>query len=218
LPHHSHPPDTTEKSMRNLIYPLNWEELFAYVGFPAFLKPYSGGGWKHVYKVHSPEEFFEFYNQTGDLCMTLQHGVEFEDYYRCYVVGQEKVHIMKYDPRAPHHERYVKGNPQPGAALKQRIENDALALCRALGYDLNTVEFAVEGGVPYAIDFMNPAPDAEATSVGEQNFEWVVNAVAEMAVEKALGGENPVDELRWAEFLNGPRLVESRATMARKQA
>jgi hypothetical protein len=49
LPHHTHPPDTTDKSMRNLMYPLNWEEVFAYVGFPAFLKPYAGGGWKHVY-------------------------------------------------------------------------------------------------------------------------------------------------------------------------
>jgi hypothetical protein len=195
--------------MRNLIYPLNWQEIFDYVGFPAFLKPYSGGGWKHVYKVHSPEEFFHHYNQTGDLCMTLQHGVEFEDYYRCYVVGQEKVHIMKYDPRAPHHERYVKGNPQPGAALKERIDKDALALCRALGYDLNTVEFAVEDGIPYAIDFMNPAPDAEATSVGQENFEWVISAVAEMLVQKALSGENAVEELRWASFLNGPKLVES---------
>src|SRR2546425_13345651 len=81
LPHNQHPPDTTDRSMRNLIYPLNWEEVFSYVGFPAFLKPYSGGGWKHVYKVHSPEEFFHYYNQTGDLCMTLQHGVEFEEYY-----------------------------------------------------------------------------------------------------------------------------------------
>jgi len=60
LPHHKHPPDTTDQSMRNLIYPLNWDELFAYVGFPAFLKPYAGGGWKHVYKVHSPDEFFSF--------------------------------------------------------------------------------------------------------------------------------------------------------------
>jgi glutathione synthase/RimK-type ligase-like ATP-grasp enzyme len=217
LPHNQHPEGTTDQSMRNLIFPLNWQELFDYVGFPAFLKPYSGGGWKHVYKVHSPEEFFHHYNQTGDLCMTLQHGVEFEDYYRCYVVGQEKVHIMKYDPRAPHHERYVKGNPQPGAALKERIDKDALALCRALGYDLNTVEFAVEDGIPYAIDFMNPAPDAEATSVGQENFEWVINAVAEMLVQKALGGENAVEELRWASFLNGPKLVENPQARLRKK-
>jgi hypothetical protein len=193
------------------------EEVFAYVGFPAFLKPYAGGGWKHVYKVHNAEEFFHNYNQTGDLCMTLQHGVEFEDYYRCYVVGQEKVHIMKYDPKVPFHERYVKGNPSPPAKLKERIEKDALILCRALGYDLNTVEFAVEGGVPYAIDFMNPAPDADVTSVGKDNFDWIVNAVAEIAVKKALSAENSAAELRWAAFLSGPKWVDIRKQKPRKR-
>jgi glutathione synthase/RimK-type ligase-like ATP-grasp enzyme len=217
LPHHKHPPDTTDQSMRNLIYPLNWDELFAYVGFPAFLKPYAGGGWKHVYKVHSPDEFFGFYNQTGDLCMTLQHGVEFEEYFRCYVVGQEKVHIMRYDPKAPHHERYVKGNPAPAPALKERVEKDALALCRALGYDLNTVEFAVEDGVPYAIDFMNPAPDAEITSVGPENFEWAVNNVGEMLVKKAQNDGKPYDEMRWAAFLGGPKWVDLKTPRPRKQ-
>ena len=203
LPHHEHPPDTNEQSMRNLIYPLNWEEIFKYVGFPAFLKPYDGGGWKHVYKVHSPEELFERYNETGSLCMTLQRGVEFEEYFRCYVIGQEKVHIMRYDPKAPFHERYVKGNPPPTPALHERIVKDSLTLCRALGYDLNTVEFAVEGGIPYAIDFMNPAPDADIYSVGPENFEWVVQTVAEMAVKKAQSDENPNRELRWSSFLSG---------------
>jgi hypothetical protein len=203
LPHNTHPEGTTDQSMRNLIFPLNWEEIFDYVGFPAFLKPYAGGGWKHVYKVHTPEEFFHHYNQTGDLCMTLQHGVEFKEYFRCYVVGQEKVHVMHYDPRAPHHERYVKNPPPTDPKLLDRVVKDALTLCRALGYDLNTVEFAVEDGIPYAIDFMNPAPDAEITSVGQANFEWVVNAVAEMAVHKALSDENPARELRWAAFLAG---------------
>jgi glutathione synthase/RimK-type ligase-like ATP-grasp enzyme len=215
LPHNQHPPGTTDQSMRNLMFPLNWDEVFKYVGFPAFLKPYDGGGWKNVYKVDSPEEFFKAYNETGHLCMTLQHGVEFEEYFRCYVIGQEKVHIMRYDPKAPFHERYVKGNPPPSPKMRERIEKDCLTLCRALGYDLNTVEFAVEGGVPYAIDFMNPAPDAEATSVGKENFEWVVNAVAEMAVKKALSEENPARELRWAAFLAG---VPTAAKPVRKKA
>ncbi len=203
LPHKQHPPDTTEQSMRNLVFPLNWEEIFDYIGFPAFLKPHSGGGWKHVYKVHSPEEFFHRYNQTGDLCMTLQRGVEFQNYFRCYVIGQEKVHIMRYDPKAPHHERYVKGNPPAPAELQERMTRDALTLCRALGYDLNTVEFAVEDGVPYAIDFMNPAPDADVNSVGRENFEWVVGAVAELAIQKALSSERSTGELHWANFLSG---------------
>lgn len=220
LPHQAHPEGTTDQSMRNLMYPLNWDEIFAYVGFPAFLKPYSGGGWKHVYKVDSPDEFFHHYNQTGDLCMTLQHGVEFKEYFRCYVIGQEKVLIMPYDPKVPFHERYIKNPPAYDPKLLQRVEKDAITLCRALGYDLNTVEFAVEDGVPYAIDFMNPAPDAEATSVGQANFEWVVNAVAEMAVKKALSDEDPAQELRWASFLSGPKVAEMAAPKAapRKKA
>ncbi len=203
LPHKQHPPSTTERSMRNLIYPLNWEEVFAYVGFPAFLKPHSGGGWKSVYKVHNPEELFRAYDETGDLCMTLQEGIEFDAYLRCYVIGQEKVKVMAYDPRAPHHERYVKNPPPVAPALMERIIQDAIKLCRALGYDLNTVEFAVRDGVPYAIDFLNPAPDAEASSVGAENFAWVVDAVAELAVSKAQSAVNPAAELRWASFLRG---------------
>jgi len=119
--------------------------------------------------------------------------------------------LMKYDPRVPFHKRYVKGNPPAPPRLKERIEKDCLTLCRALGYDLNTVEFAVEDGVPYAIDFMNPAPDAEITSVGQENFDWIVNAVAEMAVKKAQSDENPVQELRWASFLKGIQWVDIRA-------
>jgi hypothetical protein len=200
LPHKAHPPSTTDQSMRNLIYPLNWDEIFDHIGFPAFLKPHSGGGWKNVYKVNNAEEFFHAYDQTGDLCMTLQAAVNFDDYFRCYVVGQKNVHIMRYDPLRPHDERYVHDAPPLDWVLQARIESDCLTLCRALGYDLNTVEFAMGKGIPYAIDFLNPAPDAELTSVGPDNFTWIVNTVAEYAVEEALKPSRPHD-LRWAAFL-----------------
>ena len=215
LPHKAHPPGTTGRSMRNLVHPLNWDEVFEYVGFPAFLKPFDGGGWKNVYKVDSPEEFFKAYDDTGDLCMTLQRGVNFKEYFRCYVVGQEQVHVMQYDPRAPHHERYVK-NPVPVApALMERVVGDARKLCRALGYDLNTVEFACEDGVPYAIDFLNPAPDADVHSVGQGNFDWIVNAVAELAVKKALEPPQVAREYRWSQFLHGePVAVAAKAAAA----
>lgn len=202
LPHKTHPPGTTAHSMRNLEYPLDWEGIFRYVGFPAFLKPHDGGGWKNVTKVNSPEEFSAAYDESGELCMTLQAGVNFQEYFRCYVIDRQHVHIMRYDPGAPHHLRYVPGNPPASPQLHQRMVADSLTLCRALGYDLNTVEFAVEDGVPYAIDFMNPAPDAGLESVGPDNFQWVVEHVAEMAVSRALSPpETP--ELRWAQFLNG---------------
>jgi hypothetical protein len=186
--------------MRNLEYPLDWDGIFQYVGFPAFLKPHSGGGWKNVHQVNSREELFAAYDATGDLCMTLQRAVNFQEYFRCYVIGRRKVHIMRYDPKQPHHLRYVAGNPPPDPPLGERMRRDALSLCRALGYDLNTVEFAVEGGVPYAIDFLNPAPDAAVESVGEDNFRWVVDAVADMAVERARETRRDT-AYEWSRFL-----------------
>jgi len=218
LPHKQHPPDTTERSMRNLMYPLNWEEIFDYIGFPAFLKPFSGGGWKHVYQVNSRDEFFRYYDGTGDLCMTLQAAVNFDEYFRCYVVGQEKVHVMVYDPRRPHHERYVQNPPPTDPKLYDRVVRDALTLCRALGYDLNTVEFAVQDGIPYAIDFLNPAPDADYHSVGPENFTWIVNAVAELAIAKALSKENPAHEYRWSAFLQGSPSQKRSGSAARPRA
>ncbi len=202
LPHKEHPPGTTDASMRNLLYPLNWEEVFDYIGFPAFLKPHSGGGWKHVYKVDSPAELFDAYNKTGDLCMVLQSAVNFNEYFRCYVVGQKQVRIMPYDPRQPHEARYVLNPPAYDPALLDRVQKDALTLCIALGYDLNTVEFAVEDGVPYAIDFLNPAPDADIHSVGQENFDWIVNTMADYAIEVALNGRRQNQDLRWWRFLN----------------
>ena len=202
VPHKACPAGTTAKSMRNLEYPLDWDAIFNYVGFPAWLKPHDGGGWRNVYKVNSADEFFAAYDQTERLCMTLQQGIEFQDYYRCYVVDQEKVHIMRYDPKQPHHLRYVPGNPPPPPAMYERIVRDCLTLCRALGYDLNTVEFAVQDGVPYAIDFMNPAPDAGLESVGAENFEWIVNAVAEMAIDRATSADAVATQLNWSRFLS----------------
>jgi glutathione synthase/RimK-type ligase-like ATP-grasp enzyme len=185
LPHKEHPPNTTEKSFRNLDF-VNWDEVFAYLGFPIFMKPAYGGGWKDVYKVNDREEFFAAYDKTKDLTMMAQEAIEFTDYYRCYVVGRRRVRIMPYAPQEPHALRYAaaagKAVPLP---MAERVSKDALALCDALGYDLNTVEFAVKEGVPYAIDFMNCAPDADVHSVGPENFDWIVKAMAEYLVDRA---------------------------------
>lgn len=201
LPHHEHPEGTTAESMSNLQYPLDWNAAFDYVGFPAFLKPVWGGGWKHVYHVHNPTEFFQAYNQTGTLCMSLQAAVDFQEYFRCYVIGREKVRIMPYDPRRAPHERYVLDPPSYPPELLARVERDALAICEALGYDFNTVEFAVQNGVPYAIDFMNPAPDADLASVGAENFAWVVKAVADLAIRYAQEPAAEPDAYHWSRFL-----------------
>jgi hypothetical protein len=218
LPHKNFPPEINIKSVRNLEYPLDWDGIFHYVGFPAFLKPHDGGGWRDVFHVHNREEFFAAYDQTRDLCMTLQAAVKFREYFRCYVVGQKEVRIMPYDPSRPHAERYVLDPPDYDKKLLKRVEKDALTLCRALGYDLNTVEFAVEDGIPYAIDFMNPAPDADLHSVGKDSFDWIVDAVARLAVNKAQASEKFKPELRWAELLGAGKKPVLKKTKQEKTA
>jgi glutathione synthase/RimK-type ligase-like ATP-grasp enzyme len=187
LPHKQIPAGATDRSMRNLEFPLDWEAVFAYAGEHGFLKPIDGGGGLDVYEVHNREDFFRAYDQTRDRCMIYQKAVDFQMYFRCYVVGQKRVRIMPYDPRQPHAGRYIQDAPYSSRNLLKRIRQDALMLCRALGYDFNTVEFAVENGIPYAIDFMNPVPDADLHSVGQDNFNWIVKEVAELAIARARG-------------------------------
>lgn len=181
LPHKDYPPNTEARSFRNMEW-VNWDEVFGYLGWPIFMKPAYGGGWKDVYKVHNPDEFFAAYDQTRDLTMMAQEAIEFESYYRCYVLGRRRVRVMQYDPKQPHHLRYV-ANYETSPELDARIHRDAVALCEVLGYDMNTVEFAVRDGIPYAIDFMNCAPDADRYSVGEENFAWMVDNMADVLIE-----------------------------------
>src|SRR5258705_1627139 len=200
IPSRDHPADTTEESFSNLAYPLDWETIFKYVGFPAYMKPFEGGGWKHVYKLTSSEDFFKKHNETGQLVMLLQEEIVFTEYYRCYCIGGKHVRIMSYEPRNPHHLRYV-ADFKPSPERLQQMTDIVLRINKYLGYDFNTVELAVRDGIPYAIDFCNPAPDAERTSVGEENFEWVVETAANYAIEKTMSNNENGDNLTWGEYV-----------------
>jgi hypothetical protein len=203
LPQHAYIRDITSESLRNLEFPIDWESIVNYVGFPAFLKPHDGGGWKNVSKIHSLEQLWHEYNQSGTLCMTLQEGIEFEKFVRCYCVGRDKVLIMPYDPSKPYLSgmQYVNVENYLSPELHARVERDVVTICEALGYDLNTVEFAIKDGVPYAIDFMNPAPDAELASVGEYNHNWIVNAMTDLVFKRIKEGfETPA--YSWSAMLN----------------
>ena len=200
LPSYELPPDTTDQSFSNLAYPLDWEGIFNYVGFPAYMKPYHGGGWKNVYRLLSKEDFYDKHKETEKLVMLLQEEIVFEEYYRCYCVGRKHVHIMPYDPRNPHSQRY-QANFYPSAERQKQMEDIVLRINNYLGYDFNSVELAVRDGVPYAIDFGNPAPDAERTSVGEENFEWIVETAANYAIEVAMNHKESKLNLSWGEFV-----------------
>ncbi|HEY4935501.1 MAG TPA: hypothetical protein VII44_02915, partial [Puia sp.] len=200
LPSRDLPEDTTDFSFSNLAYPLDWESIFKYVGFPAYMKPFAGGGWKNVYRIQNAEDFYQKHSETGRLVMLLQEEIVFEEYYRCYCIGGKYVRIMSYEPRNPHHLRYV-ADFNPSEERLRQMEQIVFRINKYLGYDFNTVELAVKDGIPYAIDFCNPAPDAERSSVGDENFNWVVETAAIYAIERALDAKEGLDNLTWGEYI-----------------
>lgn len=201
LPSYNRPDDTTEQSFRNLKFPTDWERIFNYVKFPAYMKPHDGGGWKSVYKVTSPEDLWAKHAETDKAVMILQEEITFDHYFRCYYLSGDRVHIMPYEPRNPHHLRYVVENPTEDKKLLATVEKYTKMLCNGLGYDFNTVEFAVRDGIPYAIDFCNPAPDADLNSVGQENFDWIVENAANMAIERAQKQKAGDMNITWGNFI-----------------
>jgi glutathione synthase/RimK-type ligase-like ATP-grasp enzyme len=215
LPQKDYIEGIVSESLRNLEFPLDWQGIIDYVGLPAIMKPFDGGGWKNVSRVNSLEELWFEYDQTGTLCMTLQEFIAFDQFVRCYCIGQEEVMIMPYDPTKPYlsGEQYINNPNYLSAELAERITNDVRTICRALGYDINTVEFAIKDGIPYAIDFMNPAPDAELISVGEYYHNWVTNAVTNL-VFKRLEETREQPRYRWDALLNPPTANEPQRAAA----
>ena len=203
LPQKAYIEGVTSDSLRNLEFPLDWQGVADYVGFPAFIKPFDGGGWKNVSRVGSLEELWKVYDTTGTLCMTLQEMIDWDEFVRCYCIGQQDVLIMPYDPRKPYlsGEQYVHDPTYLKADVAERVARDVLTLNRALGYDINTVEFAIRDDIPYAIDFMNPAPDAELASVGEFYHNWLTKAVTDL-VFRRLEEAQAQPRYRWDALLN----------------
>jgi hypothetical protein len=200
LPQKSYPADIdlTAESLLNLGYPIDWDGLLDYVGRPAILKPYSGGGWKHVYKVHDREELIAAYDGTGPYCMTLQEFIGFDQYVRCFTFGKNDIVPVQYDVQQ---RRYLVDHNYLSAELGARIVHDAQLLNNALGYEMNTIEFAVKDGVPYAIDFLNPAPDFERDRITPHYFDLVVQRMTDLVIDRALHGHAQNSWPRWAEMV-----------------
>lgn len=193
-----HDVDILPASLRNLEYPMDWDALLDQVGRPAILKPYAGGGWKHVYKVHNREELLEAYDGTAPYCMTLQQFVHFDQYVRCFTFGKTDVVPVAYDP---HQRRYLVEHEYLTPELGARVVRDAQTINEALGYEMNTIEFAIQDGVPYAIDFLNPACDFERDRITPFYFDMVVDRMAKLCIDRALDPDLTRMWPRWEEML-----------------
>jgi len=186
------------ESLRNLQYPLDWEGLVRSVGgFPVILKDAHGGGWKQVHVCRSMDDLWNSYNQSGLLTMILQEFIQWDDYIRCMCLGQSEILVRKYDPNT---RQYLQPDLTP--QLYDRIVDESRRIVRALGYDMNTIEWAIRGDTPYAIDFMNPAPDMDVNSTGYDYHRWCVEKMADLCLRLAQEPRPQVRELKWSAMFN----------------
>ena len=183
------------ESLRNLVYPLDWQAIVDYVGMPCILKDAHGGGWRGVYVCNTMEELIRNYDASGLLTMIAQEYIKWDQYVRCMCLGQHDVLPMPYDPV---NRKYIDDPNYLGPSLRQRIIDDSVTLVKALGYDMNTAEWAVRDGVPYAIDFMNPAPDMDINSLTPAYFDWVVKGMADLVIDRALNPRPQLSEMGWS--------------------
>lgn len=200
LPQKGYPADVdiNAESLRNLDYPIDWDAILEFIGLPAILKPYSGGGWKHVYKIHTKGELWEAYDGTSPYCMTLQEFIDFDHYVRCFTFGKSDIMPVAYDPKE---RRYLVIHDYLSPELGERVVRDARTINQALGYEMNTIEFAIKDGVPYAIDFLNPAPDFERDRITPFYFDIVVERMAKLVIDRALNYDASNTWPQWPEMM-----------------
>jgi hypothetical protein len=190
-----------QESLRNLVFPLDWDAVVRDVGLPCILKDAHGGGWKAVYICRTRDELLTHYNESGLLTMVAQEFIEWDQFVRCICIGQRDILPIHYDPKA---RRYIVDPDYLKPSLRDRIITDSRTLVSALGYDMNSIEWAVKDGVPYAIDFMNPAPDFDINSLTPEYFEWVVQHMADLVIQLAQRRPRPAArKFHWESLFKG---------------
>ncbi|WP_129631301.1 helix-hairpin-helix domain-containing protein [Candidatus Oscillochloris fontis] len=213
LPSHSYTDGITEEALRNLRYPIPWQDHVEYVGgFPAILKPITNGDFKRVYKINNFDELWRAYNDTGAECMMLQEYIAWEKYVRCIVIGQEHVMTIKFDANAAWPNRYFRDDHYLTLEEGYLVVDNALRINRALGYEMNTVEFAIKDGIPFAIDLTNPAPNFDVNALTPHYFDWVVKTMADVTISMALAGRNQPKEYAWSQMIGGGAICTEAST------
>ncbi len=174
-------------------------EIGGQVGFPLFMKPYDGGAWVGVTKIDDEEQLRRAYDDSGRRVMHLQKSVLPHDLFiRCIGVGPQ-TYLVKYDPSAPQHERYQVAFDFIGAEQAGLIHDMTLTINSFFGWDFNSCETLRQDGTLYPIDFANPCPDSQVTSL-HYHFPWLVKAKLKWSLFCAATGKKMRPNLDWSPF------------------
>ncbi|MBX3042589.1 MAG: hypothetical protein KIT33_00695 [Candidatus Kapabacteria bacterium] len=191
LPSKQLPENTHPESFVNLNYPIDWDSVFEYIGFPAILKSINSFNFVNAYKVYNQSEFFSAYDLTGRACMTLVENIEYDNYIKAFIFG-DNILILNYDPQKPLHLRYSKDIVDN--CIDQKITEDIKSLSskisKILGLSINSMEFGIKDGTIYLTSFYDPAPVLETEYFGVKTYTDLVVGTAEYLLEVASGTSN----------------------------
>jgi hypothetical protein len=169
------------------------------IGYPMFMKPYDGGGWRAVSRVADEAALRARYEESGKGVMHLQAAVQpFDSFVRCIGLGPQ-THLVKYLPDAPLHDRYSQEEGFVSDEEAQLLRDTTLTINAFFGWDFNSCESLRKGGVWYPIDFANPCPDSQVTSL-HRHFPWLVKANLRWSVFCAVTKRPFRKTLDWAPF------------------
>ena len=174
-------------------------EIGRRIGFPLFMKPFDGGAWVGVSKLANEAELWRAYEHSGTLIMNLQSGVIPYDYFvRCIGLGPQ-TRCVNYDPDAPLHNRYLLDTDFLDAEDRSVLEDMTLTINAFFGWDFNSCEALRKDGAWYPIDFANPCPDSQVTSL-HLHFPWLIKANIRWSVFCAATKRRMRPNLDWEPF------------------
>jgi hypothetical protein len=169
------------------------------LGYPLFMKPYDGGGWKGVSRIDDEAALRARYDESGKLVMHLQEAVHpFDSFVRCIGLGPQ-TRLVKYDPGAALHDRYTMAKDFMSDDEAAVMRDTTLTINAFFGWDFNSCEALRKDGTWYPIDFANPCPDSQVTSL-HYHFPWLVKANIRWSVFNAVTRRPFRRTLDWEPF------------------
>lgn len=202
LPSKQHPEGTNSETFSNLIYPLNWDEIFDYVGFPAKLKAAKGNAVYNEFSVYDINEFFSAFDLTGKNTMILQEDINFDKYFRAFNIGKKEVLIVNYEPNNPIHMRYTEDMPELTEMQTEKLKELSTKICNALGFDFNAIDFGLKGDEIYVTEMLNTNPVADKKIMTENNYDWLIKNTAKYLIESAKKRKVNKKNYNWSDLLN----------------
>ncbi|HPF81013.1 ATP-grasp domain-containing protein [Nostocoides australiense] len=146
------------------------------LGYPLYMKPFDGGGWRGVSKVDDVTGLHKSYDESGEMLMHLQESIDYDVFARALTIGPETM-VMKFRPELPMHDRYEVSHD----FLTPEAGQEAITISQTVNaffrWEFNSCEMLVKGDQIYPIDYANACPDVAVTSL-HYYFPWAMKALA----------------------------------------